>query len=79
MIPTSDFVVKVGNGQQVTSLGFCKGIEVQFPNLLVTQDCYLFPLEGSEMVLGLAWLDTLGISLPTSRNPSLYSEQGIHG
>ena len=59
-LSTSEFVVKVGNGQQVTSHGHCKGVEIRFPNLLVAQDFYLFPLEGSEVVLGLAWLDTLG-------------------
>ena len=57
---TADFVVTVGNGEQVMSSGKCTGVQVQFPNLMVSQDFYVFPLEGSEVVLGLAWLDTLG-------------------
>ena len=52
-LTTSDFVVKVGNGQQVTSHGDYKGEEMHFPNLLVAEDFYLFPLEGSKVVLGL--------------------------
>ena len=28
MQPTSEFVVKVGNGQQVASHGWCKGVEI---------------------------------------------------
>ena len=47
--PTSDFVVKVGNGHEVTSQGICKGVSLQFPELTVVQDCYLFPLEGSKV------------------------------
>ena len=56
-LPTSEFVVKVGNGQQVKSQGYCQGVAIEFPILVVTRDFYLFPLEGFEVVLGLAWLD----------------------
>ena len=55
--PTSNFVVKMG---EVTSQGICKCVSMEFQELIVAQDFYLFPLEGSEVVLGLAWLDTLG-------------------
>ena len=58
--PTFDFVVKVGNDQQVIGQGKCKEVKVQFPQLTITQDFYLFLLEGSEVVLRPAWLDTLG-------------------
>ena len=58
--PTSNFVVKMGNGNEVTSQGICKCVSVEFQELIVAQDFYLFPLEDSEVVLGLAWLDTIG-------------------
>ena len=57
---TSEFNVKVGNGQQVQSLGVCKDVHIQFPELVVEQNLFLFLVEGAEAVLGLAWLDTLG-------------------
>ena len=45
-LPDSEFVVKVGNGQQVTSQGRCKGVTIEFPSLLVTQDFYFVSIEG---------------------------------
>ena len=60
ILQTSEFCVTVGNGQQIRSHGICKSVEIQFPELKVQQNCFLFPLEGAEVVLGLAWLDTLG-------------------
>lgn len=55
-----NFVVKLGNGEEITSQGRCQGVTIKFPDLTVVQNCYLFLLEGSEVVLGLAWLDTFG-------------------
>ena len=60
VLHTSEFSVKVGNGQQVRSMGVCKAVRIQFPELVVEQNLFLFPVEGAEVVLGLAWLDTLG-------------------
>ena len=68
---TSNFVVKVGNGNAVTSQGICKGVSVEFPEMGVVQDFYLFPLEGSEVVLGLVWLDTLGNVIANFRESRL--------
>ena len=76
ILQTSDFVVKVGNGQQVNSQGRCEEVAVQFPSLLVTQDFYLFPLEGLELVLGLAWLDTLGDVIANFRESKLMLGKG---
>ena len=47
----ADFVVTVSNGEQVTSSGRCTAVQVQFPKLLVSQDFYVFPLEGSKVGL----------------------------
>ena len=51
--PTSNFLVKVGNGEQISSTGRCHHVQVEFPNLVIHQNFYLFPLEDSEVVLGL--------------------------
>lgn len=72
--PTSDFMVKVGNGQQVASKGKCLGVSIQIPEL-VTQDFYVFPVEGSKLVLGLAWLDTFGDVLANFRKSRLIIRQ----
>ena len=46
--------------------------------LAVVQDFYLFPLEGSEVVLGLAWLGTLGDVIANFRESRLviYYDKG---
>ena len=71
ILTTSAFVVKLGNGQPVSSQGRCHGVAIQFPNISITQDFYLFLLEGSELVLGLAWLDTLGDVIANFREARL--------
>lgn len=60
VLHTFEFSVKVGNGQQVWSMGVCKDVQIQFPESMVQQNLSLFPVEGAEVVMGLAWLDTLG-------------------
>ena len=78
-LPTSDFIVKVGNGQHITSQDHCKEVVIQFPNLLLTQDFYLFPLEGSKVVLGLAWLDTFGDVIANFKESRLVLRRGCLG
>ena len=52
--------IKLGNGITDVSKGRCKGIGLKFPELQVTQ--YFFPLDlgGPDLILGMAWLQTLG-------------------
>lgn len=40
--------------------GTCKGVEVELEGITVTVDTFLFELEGIDLVLGIAWLATLG-------------------
>lgn len=50
--PTQEFVVEVGDGHCVKNQGVCKGMELELPNLTVTQDFFLFELRGVDVVLG---------------------------
>lgn len=58
---TKPFVVEVGNGQQIKSKGRCKEVELWIDKLRIMQDYLLFNLGSADVVLGLEWLETLGI------------------
>lgn len=58
---TKSFVVEVGNGRQVKSKRRCKEVELWIDKLRITQDYLLFNLGSVYVVLGLEWLESLGI------------------
>lgn len=47
--------VKVGNGKRILTRGVCRGVELIIQGMTVRVDCYVFPLEGAYMVLGIDW------------------------
>jgi hypothetical protein len=52
--------VKISNGQRIRVQGLCRGVELLLQGLLIKVDCYLFPLNGEDFVLGIEWLEKLG-------------------
>ncbi|KAF2295631.1 hypothetical protein GH714_033358 [Hevea brasiliensis] len=57
---TPSFGVRLGDGHRVQSMGVCRQLQLDLGNLEVKVDCYLFPLGGVDIILGVAWLETLG-------------------
>lgn len=60
---TKPMIIKLGDGYKgykAVSQGQCGGLEVEVGNVSVKIDALLFELEGIDMVLGIAWLATLG-------------------
>ncbi|KAF2298175.1 hypothetical protein GH714_016763 [Hevea brasiliensis] len=57
---TPTFGVKLGDGHRSESRGMCTNLVVEFGSFNIQTDCYLFPLGGVDMILGIAWLETLG-------------------
>ncbi|KAF2324336.1 hypothetical protein GH714_012656 [Hevea brasiliensis] len=57
---TPTFGVKLGDGHRSKSRGMCTNLVVKFESFNIQTDCYLFPLGGVDMILGIAWLETLG-------------------
>lgn len=57
---TSPCWVKIGNGQRIMIRGVCKGVKLSLQGLLVKVDCFVFPLDGEDLVLGIDWLEKLG-------------------
>ncbi|KAK8669793.1 hypothetical protein V6N13_104562 [Hibiscus sabdariffa] len=58
--PTPNFKVMVGNGDKLQNEGCVRDLQVQIQGTNICADFYVLPLEGTEMVLGVAWMATLG-------------------
>ncbi|KAF2287440.1 hypothetical protein GH714_040459 [Hevea brasiliensis] len=45
---------------RVQSIGVCHDVKINLGNLEISVDCYVFPLRDVDLILGVAWLATLG-------------------
>ncbi|KAJ9546301.1 hypothetical protein OSB04_018844 [Centaurea solstitialis] len=57
---TGPVKVRLGNGMWEESTGTCKGVVLTLPELQVVEDFYPLELGGSDVILGIKWLRTLG-------------------
>lgn len=55
------FGVKLGDGYHVQSIGQCRDVSLLIGDLSISVDCFLFPLGGVDIILGITWLETLSI------------------
>jgi len=58
--PTPEFVVEVGNGDKISNRGVCKDLQLEVQGLNIVQNFFLLDLGGTEVVLGMEWLASLG-------------------
>nr|KYP33244.1 hypothetical protein KK1_045917 [Cajanus cajan] len=58
--PTPPFKVMVGNGAHILCQDYCPQVAISFQQQTFQVPLYLFLIEGVDVVLGLAWLRTLG-------------------
>lgn len=65
----------VGNGDHLTCSNLCPQVPLKIQDHTFTIPCYLIPIEGADVVLGLDWLSTLG---PISANFATPSLSFIH-
>nr|XP_043616078.1 uncharacterized protein LOC122587997 [Erigeron canadensis] len=52
--------VKMGNGIIERSQGICKGVHISLPDIQVVDDFLPLELGGTDVILGMKWLETLG-------------------
>lgn len=57
---TNKFEVIVGNDQQVSGNKVCKWVRLDVQGVKIHQQYFLFELIGTDVVLGMEWLATLG-------------------
>lgn len=54
----------VGNGERLTCDKLCPAVPLRIETHTFVIPCYLLPIEGADVVLGLDWLATLAKSQP---------------
>ncbi|XP_058784061.1 uncharacterized protein LOC131658827 [Vicia villosa] len=62
-LPTNsipNFSVMVGNGSHIQCQGICNNVQITLQDKPFHLPFYLLPIEGADVVLGMAWLRTLG-------------------
>lgn len=69
--PIKSFTVMVGNGEHMTCTTSCPNVPLWIQAHYFEIPCYLLPIEGADIVLGLAWLATLGHVIADFSTPSL--------
>ncbi|CAH9076384.1 unnamed protein product [Cuscuta epithymum] len=57
---TGKFGVQLGDGHRQESEGVCRQLPISLPGCAIKTDCFVFPLAGVDLILGVAWLATLG-------------------
>jgi Reverse transcriptase (RNA-dependent DNA polymerase)/Retroviral aspartyl protease len=58
--PTQLFRVRVGNGEALQCTAYCQAVSLYIQSHLFTTYLFILDLEGSDVVLGVQWLETLG-------------------
>lgn len=71
LTPISPFSVMVGNGDRLSCIHMCQSVSLRIDTHNFTIPCYLLPIEGADIVLGLDWLSTLGSVIANFATPSL--------
>ncbi|XP_031278388.1 uncharacterized protein LOC116136865 [Pistacia vera] len=57
---TQAFGVRVGDGYKVRCEGECKAVRLEVQRVQIIQDFFPFDMSSADVVLGMAWLETLG-------------------
>ena len=50
----------MANGDRINIMGVCRALVVSIEGGTFIMDCYVIPLEGFDIILGVQWLATLG-------------------
>ncbi|MCH90134.1 hypothetical protein A2U01_0011042, partial [Trifolium medium] len=60
LVETPTYVIEVGNGEKVSNQGVCRNLTFQLQGVQFQQNFFLMELGGTDMVLGMDWLASLG-------------------
>ncbi|XP_065866587.1 cation/H(+) antiporter 2-like [Euphorbia lathyris] len=55
------FKVTIANGDQIECLGLCQALTIHIQDKLITADYYVLPVAACQVVLGVQWLQTIGL------------------
>lgn len=62
MAETGNYRVITGNGQQMKRKGVCKAVLLELQGLTIVEDYLLIPMKSLDLILGIKWLATLGVT-----------------
>ncbi|KAJ1378538.1 Aspartic peptidase domain superfamily [Sesbania bispinosa] len=57
---TPEYTVEMDSGQKEKNKGICKAVQTEMQGVQIEQDFFILNLGGTEVVLGLDWLASLG-------------------
>lgn len=59
--PLPEFHVYIGSGEYLICRGLCQQVTICVQDASIKQDLYVLIIEGANIVLGIQWLETLGV------------------
>lgn len=60
MDQTKPFFVRLGDGNRKQTHGSCNNVQIRMGDYTMTWEFFIFDLGGVDIILGVAWLMTLG-------------------
>lgn len=73
---TSTFGVIVGNKKQLKGRGVCMKLILELQRLTIVEDYLPIPMQSSNLILGIKWLATLGVTRADWKQLTLSIEMG---
>ena len=58
---TKQYVISLWDGSKRTSQGMCEGLVIKVGKNSLRLDAYILDLGGIDVILGVEWLETLGL------------------
>lgn len=71
MAERTEISVMVGNGDRIKCQGECLGIKLHMQGADFTLSTLVLPIQGADLVLGVQWLQELGLVLARFAEPSM--------
>ncbi|TYJ97700.1 Transposon Tf2-9 polyprotein [Cucumis melo var. makuwa] len=68
MKETTHYAVILGSGTATQGKGVCESVEIQLVDLKVTEDFLPLELGGVDVILGMQWLHSLGVTIVDWKN-----------
>lgn len=59
--PLPEFHVYIGSGEYLICRGLCEQVTICVQEATIKQNLYVLTMEGANIVLGIQWLETLGV------------------
>ncbi|CAH9127383.1 unnamed protein product, partial [Cuscuta epithymum] len=75
---TPGYKVQIGNGEKVSNNGRCENLTLCMQGTNIKQKFYMLNLEGTDLVLGMEWLTTLGnVEINFQKQSIKWKVQGV--